>query len=1277
MAIVRPEHLQALAASEFGETKIGELLRRLIYFWVPNRVIGMSFHSGTANNLPGWDGWLQLAASSDTPPLFSLWELSTRDDDKAKIRQDIKASFDRPLPPGWEHAQTTFVAVTLRKLADRLGLERELLELPNNPWGDIRIIDAPALAQWIEKCPPVEAWCAYELNCGLGRYGVSLNTFWTQWCSATKPPISPELVLAGRSQDGVSGAFTPQRGAMLTVQTDSAHETAAYIYAHLERSADRVGAEQALANALVVSSLEAAHGYAQEAVRSEQIPITILLPPANGAANVLANQGHYVINALGHAAPSLRPITLKRALRREFAEALQKSMNVAPENAEIQARTCGASVSVWSVWNRLEANALGNFPDWCGANHTPVTLPAVIAAGWDEKFDADKNVLSTLSGRSYTAFYAAVQPHMNSDPPLLERVGSAISVLAPTVAFALTCNSLTPEFLKLLEKSVVSAFSKLKPPVAIGLDNQLSEPNKSEEEHHSDWLRMGLAETLLRISVFSDVLDRRDFAHEFGGCQAFISHIIGKISYFREDWRFLAALRNELPVLAEAAPAPFVDALEHALQGAASFASQLFKDRGMFGTVIHAGLLWALECLAWSSDYLPRVAVILARLVEVDPGGRVQNRPINSLRSIFFAWNPGTSATLRERLEVLSLIRERVPNVSWQLACILLPKQHPMVVGSPYEPLWKDFGRSQREQQTQQSVSEAFHAYIEFALSLSQGNISRQISLVEDYPLFSAVHRNTLLEQLRESATDTDFKEGEREEIWNDIKAIVAKHQRFSDAPWAMNGDDIDKLIGVGRLILPDSRRQEIQWLFNEYFPNIPGTTADIGVAETRLAELRDAAIKEFAGDKPENVDELFTNVTRPFLVAQQAALSFTDPEFLIRLLDIWFRRLSQSDETGIRALCATRDRTTESHWTRLLFSAASAREWPEFSLGLCLSDYPDSAETLDYVRRLNAAARSYYWSKRSALLRSGNSDVGRVICEQLIIHGRAVELVGQPLAAVGPEVALRAMQEAVNDLLKQVEVPYNPSFSYFLKENLAWLRQNNIPEVEIARMEFNLLPLLLDEMRDNEQLSLHKAMASEPTVFVAVLKEAYRPAHQVSHEDSDESSLSDFEKQRAIVSWRLLRNWRTPPGLAESAGELDAVALQIWLTEARRLAKEADRLEVAEARIGTALFHTPEEPTTRHWPSFALAKVLEDVASRDLEDGIAMEAHNSHGVTTRGVFDGGQIERDEAAQWKARANALPMKWQRAKTLCKRIAESWGKEARQMDEEAAKRRLKS
>jgi hypothetical protein len=80
---------------------------------------------------------------------------------------------------------------------------------------------------------------------------------------------------------------------------------------------------------------------------------------------------------------------------------------------------------------------------------------------------------------------------------------------------------------------------------------------------------------------------------------------------------------NATPLIAESAPDGFLDALDELLAESPTVLSELLKDDGgIFGESRHAGLLSALESLAWSPVYLTRVTGILGRLAAIDPGGR-------------------------------------------------------------------------------------------------------------------------------------------------------------------------------------------------------------------------------------------------------------------------------------------------------------------------------------------------------------------------------------------------------------------------------------------------------------------------------------------------------------------------------------------------------------------------------------------------------------------------------------------------------------------------------
>src|SRR6266545_6728244 len=119
----------------------------------------------------------------------------------------------------------------------------------------------------------------------------------------------------------------------------------------------------------------------------------------------------------------------------------------------------------------------------------------------------------------------------------------------------------------------------------------------------------------------------------------------------------------------------------------------------MFLSSPHTGLLWALEDLAWSPEYLGRVALVLARLQELDPGGRLSNRPSESLREIFLPWHPQTAASVDGRLAVLDLVIDHELVAAWNLLARLLPQSHDVAMPT-YAPRWREWKPSEERPPT-------------------------------------------------------------------------------------------------------------------------------------------------------------------------------------------------------------------------------------------------------------------------------------------------------------------------------------------------------------------------------------------------------------------------------------------------------------------------------------------------------------------------------------------------------------------------------------------------
>ena len=112
---------------------------------------------------------------------------------------------------------------------------------------------------------------------------------------------------------------------------------------------------------------------------------------------------------------------------------------------------------------------------------------------------------------------------------------------------------------------------------------------------------------------------------------------------------------RDLPRYAEAAPEKFLSLLETDLKKPEPVVLGLLKpaSTGIFGSCPRTGLLWALECLAWKPQNLPRVIAILAQLSRTKINDNWANKPIGSLEAIFRSWMPQTAASLEERCKAL------------------------------------------------------------------------------------------------------------------------------------------------------------------------------------------------------------------------------------------------------------------------------------------------------------------------------------------------------------------------------------------------------------------------------------------------------------------------------------------------------------------------------------------------------------------------------------------------------------------------------------------------
>jgi hypothetical protein len=178
------------------------------------------------------------------------------------------------------------------------------------------------------------------------------------------------------------------------------------------------------------------------------------------------------------------------------------------------------------------------------------------------------------------------------------------------------------------------------------------------------------------------------------------------------------------------------------------------KDSGFSITSGHPPLLWALETLAWSPEHFALTMEMLARLIEIDPGGRLANRPDASYVSVLLPWFPQTSASPEARLAVLDSLRERHPAIAWGILQRLVPT---FLGGGPFnhQPRFRAW-KAAPAQPPAQEVWQVMKGVIEDLILMLDNSPDRWPQMIQRIPDLPAESRSELYRNLAALAEDSD-----------------------------------------------------------------------------------------------------------------------------------------------------------------------------------------------------------------------------------------------------------------------------------------------------------------------------------------------------------------------------------------------------------------------------------------------------------------------------------------------------------------------------------------
>lgn len=886
--------------------------------------------------------------------------------------------------------------------------------------------------------------------------------------------------------------------------------------------------------------------------------------------------------------------------------------------------------------------------DWSQHQHATDLALMNLIGRWNELNEADIDILNKMINKSYSTWVLTAREILQfPDSPFSLRNG-VWKIPERTNLWDALGSRLFDQNLDTFNESVVSVLTERDPSFELPPEQRYAASIHGKVLTHSPALRKGLAEGLALLGSRPGAL----INCSIGKAEATAVLAIREI-FANADWVLWGSLNDLLPVLAEAAPDEFLDAVENALGLSPCPFDELFSQEGdgIVGGNYLTGLLWALEGLAWDEKYLVRVCVLLGELASHDPGGKLANRPAKSLSTILLPWLPQTIATIEKRKVAVQTLCKEWPEIGWKLLIDVLPDQRQFSMGS-HMPSWRNpIPEDWEKGVTQKEYWEQVSFYADLAVSMASHNTFKLGKLIDHFDNLPKPSFDRLLEVLSVDAI-TGLPEKERLLLWDKLTKFTSKHRCFSDAKWALNDALLSSIEAVADKLAPSNPLHLYQYLFSEHDFDLYEENDNWEEQRKKLDERRQKAVGAILDLGGINwVIQFAEAVESPGQVGHSVGC-VANEEIDKVLLPAYLKSENRKLSFFISGYVWSRHRINGWSWADELDKSG----WNAGEVGQFLSFLPFSNETWDRVAEWLGDLQGEYWTITSANPYQSDGDF-EIAIDKLIEHGR-------PRAAINCLDRMRHDKQPINEAqciraLLTALSSSEPSYSrdaYRIVKLIKALQEN--PEVtpdDLFRLEWAYLPLL-DRHLGVAPNTLESRLANDPEFFCEVIRLIYRSKKSdgVTNEPSEE------KKAIATNAWRLLHEWRTPPGMQEG-GSFNEAHFSNWLQRVKEICTESGHLEVALIHIGEVLIHCPPDPDGL-WIYHTVADALNARDAEKMRSGFRTGIYNSGGV--HWVDPTGKPERELAEQYRQQAEDVENAgYQRLAVTLRELADSYDREA--------------
>ncbi len=1228
MKFITSTHLKQWADTKECQSLLPELIRRLICASV-KQLDRLSFPSGDAVHMPGWDGIVSCQEPIDLVPKGeSLWECGANKEIQTKANDDITRRAANPL--GHDKSNSTFVFVTPREwprsdawvLANQTG------------WKKLVVYTAVELEVWIEKCPSVGMWLADKLNV-LNAGGYQLpDVFWKRWASGDKYTLPYQIVTAGRDQaiDRVLKAcFIPT---VLEIQALTQSEAVAFVLASIATIND---ADKLLAKTIVVTDKNT---FDDLISHYENL---IIITTIRENMEYASSRNHTVICAVTPEDQVSTAEKLPKVEREGFIKALEDCGFDSIQAGKIATDTA-RDVNV--LRRRMKIDKLK--PEWANKDEISTLMPIILLGQWNENFPGDLELVERLTGKTYSDSSRILQGFsLMSDSPIVH-VGTVWRLRSPMDSMSYASVYLTDgDFAKL--KAICGLLIADDDPDAE--DKVASDELKmwQSKQRFSSNVKNGTYQSLILLSLINEESDRRN------------TWVDGLVRELLNGWtlqRFLSN-RTYFILLAEASPEAFLEFLEKT--GNDIYDVVFTPKKSNVGlsdwNIYYTEILFALEMLAWDEDYIYRATSLLLRFSIYKNESNYVNKPANSLAEIFRIRWPQTFVIFENRIEVLTSLSASYKPQICELCFQILDSLGSRTLSQTHFYKWRHFSDLISPKYVSVPINnvEAVTKLLLNCTTYTEDDICKLLKL--STKKWMSCCRTDVLDAINEKK-DT-FCESDKVE--HALRDELTRHLSIPDAAWALSEKELEPYKKLLSDIEPKDVVMKYRWIFEDMFLRLPQKIEMDYEKEYRMKqEIRNKAVKEILSERGrKGLWELVSVAKCPSSVVSSMIQLYGDgllqdvcKRFGRNIVDLKF--LQTFFQNLFSQMC-------EDDYTRVV---DDVRAYGNTCLSVCLYAPGYNEKLAGIASDCGEEIETLYWQNINAAYAKTSNPIQ--IIEKLAWVNRfdeALELLYHNKDSDQIPDILKV--NVIKGLIFSGQRDFTPHIDWFYIDNvIEGLDKSEDPEIirELVQIEFFAYPVF-EHRRNINELRFIKELMSKPELLIALMVMVYK-SDDGNEEDEELSELE--QNNRNVVTMcahQVFFDLPCCPGV-DNHGNVNPDALRTYIHRLYELAVESHHSKAANIVVGSLLGNLPRNDS---YPQPILGEIVEELNSDSVDEHIRMRIFNSRGVTTRAVAEGGDQERSLVTLFKSYRDKVQFTYPRLAKIFTKLMHEYERDANRED----------